>query len=49
MSTTGVILIVLGLAALVCDVASEVWLRGSGRKQVRRSALAEEKVPVNGR
>lgn len=49
MSMTGVILIVLGLLALVCDVASEVWLRGSGRKQVRRSAVAEERVPVSGR
>jgi hypothetical protein len=33
MSATGVILIVLALATLVCDVASEAWLRRSRQEQ----------------
>jgi hypothetical protein len=33
MSATGVILIVLLLVTLVCDVASEAWLRPSRQEQ----------------
>ena len=44
MSATGVILIVLVLVTLVCDVASEAWLRRSPKQQVRRPTMAEKGV-----
>ena len=45
MSVIGFLLIVIVLVALVCDVASEVWLRRSRQEPDRQSAVVEKRVP----